>query len=86
MSIVTFAEALKSESLENIRRFPKSDLHNHFVLGGSREYIFRKTGYKIEPVTQALNTMSEMDAWSGMLLCQDLAQNKMRKTAANGQC
>ena len=62
---MTFAEALKSESLENIRRFPKSDLHNHFVLGGSREYIFRKTGYKIEPVTQALNTMSEMDAWSG---------------------
>ncbi len=62
---MTFVEALKSESLENIRRFPKSDLHNHFVLGGSQEYIFGKTGYKIEPVTQALKSMSEMDAWSG---------------------
>lgn len=61
---MTFAEAIKSKSLENIRRFPKSDLHNHFVLGGNREYIFRKTGYIIEPIAQPLKSMSEMDAWS----------------------
>ena len=62
---MTFAEALKSESIENIRKFPKADLHNHFVLGGSREYIFNRTGYEIKPITKPLKSMSEMDAWSG---------------------
>lgn len=59
-----FIEAIKQGNLDLIRSFPKSDLHNHFVLGGSREYIFSKTGYEIEPVTGTLNSMSEMDAWS----------------------
>lgn len=43
---MTFVEALNSQNLETIRSFPKADLHNHFVLGGSREYIFHKTGVK----------------------------------------
>ena len=60
-----FTEALKSGSLDNIRTFPKADLHNHFVLGGSREYIFNKSGHKINPINKPLNSMSEMDAWSG---------------------
>ena len=59
-----FIEAIKQGDLDLIRSFPKSDLHNHFVLGGSREYIFSKTGYEIEPVTGTLNSMNEMDAWS----------------------
>lgn len=62
---MTFAEALKSGDSENIEKFPKADLHNHFVLGGSREYILSKTGYEIKPFTKPLNSMSEMDAWSG---------------------
>ena len=61
---MTFTDALNSENIEIIRRFPKTDLHNHFVLGGSREYIFKKTGYIIEPVSKPLQSMSEMDAWS----------------------
>lgn len=61
---MTFVEALNSQDLETIRRFPKADLHNHFVLGGSREYIFNKTGYKIESITTRLKSMSEMDSWS----------------------
>lgn len=40
-----FICALKNNDLETIRKIPKADLHNHFVLGGSREYILRKTGY-----------------------------------------
>lgn len=63
--VVTFVEALESQDLEMIRRFPKADLHNHFVLGGSREYIFHKTGYNIEPITAPLKSMSEMEFWSG---------------------
>lgn len=61
---MTFVEALESQDLEMIRRFPKADLHNHFVLGGSREYMFHKTGYKIEPITAPLKSISEMDFWS----------------------
>ena len=59
-----FTDALKSENIENIRKFPKADLHNHFVLGGNREYLFKKTGYRIEPISEPLKSMSEMDAWS----------------------
>ncbi len=61
---MTFVEALNSQDLETIRSFPKADLHSHFVLGGSREYIFNKTGYKIESITNSLKSMSEMDSWS----------------------
>lgn len=40
-----FIEALKSEDIAEIRKSSKSDLHNHFVLGGNREFIYSKTGY-----------------------------------------
>ena len=60
----SFIEAIKKGDLEIIRRFPKSDLHNHFVLGGCREYILSKTGYAIEPISGPLGSMNEMDAWS----------------------
>ncbi|MEE1262983.1 adenosine deaminase [Ruminococcus sp.] len=61
---MTFIEALKSGDFDAIRSFPKTDLHIHFVLGGNREYLFKKTGYKIEPIAKPLKSMSEMDAWS----------------------
>ena len=61
---MSFAEALRSENLDRIRRFPKSDLHNHFVLGGSREYLRRRTGHEIPPVSGPLHSMKDMDAWS----------------------
>ena len=59
-----FIEALEKGNLEAIRKIPKADLHNHFVLGGSREFIKDKTGYEIYPITSPLNSMREMDAWS----------------------
>ena len=62
---MTFIEALKSEDIEKIRQFPKADLHNHFVLGGNREYIFNKTGRRICPITRPLASMREMDEWNG---------------------
>ena len=34
-----FVEALKNENITEIRKSPKSDLHNHFVLGGNRQFI-----------------------------------------------
>ena len=62
--MMTFTDALKSADLSAIRSFPKADLHNHFVLGGNREYIFEKTGYEIDPISKPLTSMNEMDAWS----------------------
>ncbi len=61
---MVFEQSIINGDLDAIRSFPKSDLHNHFVLGGSREYIRSKTGYEIEPVSGPLGSMSEMDAWS----------------------
>lgn len=65
---MTFIDAVKSENLDMIRSFPKADLHNHFVLGGSRDYIIDKTGYEIKPISEPLKSMSEMDAWSGQYI------------------
>lgn len=62
--MITFLEALKNGDLAAIQSFPKADLHNHFVLGGNREYIFEKTGYNINPISMPLTSMNEMDAWS----------------------
>ena len=42
--MMTFTDALKSADLSAIRSFPKSDLHNHFVLGGNREYLMNIPG------------------------------------------
>lgn len=61
---MNFIEALKSEDIELLRNFPKADLHNHFVLGGNREYILRKTGYDVKPITKPLTSMREMDEWN----------------------
>ena len=35
-----FITALKDNDLAAVREVPKADLHNHFVLGGSRTYIY----------------------------------------------
>lgn len=35
---MTFIEALKSGALDEIRGFPKTDLHNHFVLATESIY------------------------------------------------
>ena len=76
---MTFTEALKSGNIENIRRFPKPDVHNHFVLGGSRDYIFQKTGVEIKPITKPLNSMNEMDAWSSQYIGNRFNNSEGRK-------
>ena len=60
-----FIEALKIGDMEAIRRCPKADLHNHFVLGGSRKYLLEHSGRDIPPITEPLNSMDEMHAWNG---------------------
>lgn len=60
-----FIEAIKIGDMEAIRRCPKADLHNHFVLGGSRKYLLEHSGRDIRPITKPLNSMDEMHAWNG---------------------
>ena len=59
-----FIAALEQRDLGKIRSFPKSDLHNHFVLGGSREYFWQMTGVQIKPIHGSLSSMDEMHAWN----------------------
>ena len=76
---MTFAEALSSQDLNTIRSFPKADLHNHFVLGGSREYLYNKTGYEIESIEAPLKSMSEMDVWSSKYIGSSFNSPEGRK-------
>lgn len=58
-----FTDALKRGDLAAVRRCPKADLHNHFVLGGSRAYLRAHAGKDIRPITQPIRSMDEMHAW-----------------------
>lgn len=43
----SFTYALEQRNLEELRKYPKADLHNHFVLGGNRMFIYQKTRKKL---------------------------------------
>ena len=43
-----FIQGLKEFDLNKIKKVPKADLHNHFVLGGNRNYIKKKTGITLD--------------------------------------
>lgn len=75
----TFITALKNNDLATIKEIPKADLHNHFVLGGSRKYIERKIGYKIEPIKKVLKSMNEMHGWGNENLGDRFNTREMRK-------
>ena len=59
-----FIDALKQNDLATIRRCPKADLHNHFVLGGSRQYLLKHTDKDIQPINKPIHSMDEMHAWN----------------------
>lgn len=75
-----FINALEERNLEKIRTFPKSDLHNHFVLGGSRDFLRKMTGLKIEPIKTPISSMDEMHTWNRENLGARFDTPKMRKT------
>ncbi len=59
-----FTDALIQGDLEAVRRYPKADLHDHFVLGGSRRYLREHTGKDIHPIDAPIRSMDEMHAWT----------------------
>lgn len=74
-----FITALKQRNLKKIKLYPKSDLHNHFVLGGSRRYLHQITGAEINPIKKPLSSMNEMHAWNQANIGQTFEGTKMRK-------
>ena len=59
-----FTDALIQGDLEAVRRCPKADLHNHFVLGGSRKFLREHSGKDIQPIKKPMHSMDEMHAWN----------------------
>ena len=59
-----FTDALIQGDLEAVRRYPKADLHDHFVLGGSRRYLRDHAGKDIRPIDAPIRSMDEMHAWA----------------------
>jgi adenosine deaminase len=59
-----FKAALCAGDLAGLRQIPKADLHNHFMLGGDREWIAERWGVRIEAIQAPLKSMAEMDQWS----------------------
>lgn len=75
-----FTEALIRSDLAAVRRCPKSDLHNHFVLGGSRQYLSEHTGKSIQPIQKPLHSMDEMHKWNSESIGNTFETTEGRKT------
>lgn len=74
-----FITALKDNDLAAVREVPKADLHNHFVLGGSRTYIYEQKQILIEPIKKPLASMWEMDGWNSRYIGERFSGSNMRK-------
>ena len=74
-----FIEALKTHDIDAIKNVPKADLHNHFVLGGSRDYLKRMTGHDIVAIKEPLHSMDEMHAWNQNNIGDFFHSRKMRE-------
>lgn len=74
-----FIRALKERDLPAIRQTPKSDLHNHFVLGGSRQYIEEKTGIRIPAFQGVMSSIQDMHDWNQAYLGSRFDSTELRK-------
>ncbi|MFZ5988985.1 MAG: adenosine deaminase [Bacillota bacterium] len=60
-----FINALENRDIQTLKLVPKADLHNHFFLGGKREYIEQRLGINIPRLSQKLYSMDDMHKWVG---------------------
>lgn len=74
-----FINYIKNLDIAGIRRIPKADLHNHFSLGGSREYIFKATGIEIPVLENKLSSMQDMHDWNNRYIGSHFDNSEMRK-------
>ncbi|MCX6282643.1 MAG: adenosine deaminase [Bacteroidetes bacterium] len=62
---VSFRTALEECDLKAIRRIPKSDLHNHCMLGGKASVINRFYGEKLKPFHADKMGIEPLNRWIG---------------------
>jgi adenosine deaminase len=60
---LTFQQALESGTTEEIRRIPKSDLHNHCLMGGSIRDIEKFCGKRLERFKAQSGSIHELNRW-----------------------
>ena len=58
-----FIQALQTNDIELLSKIPKSDLHNHVALGGSRKIIKELSKKIIPPLSIRFKSISEMNEW-----------------------
>ena len=76
---MNFTDALIQGNTEAVRRCPKADLHNHFVLGGSRKYLLEHSGKDIQPIKTPIHSMDEMHAWNSRNLGDSFETSEGRR-------
>jgi adenosine deaminase len=75
----TFINALVNRDFTEIRKIPKADLHNHFTLGGNRDYIKNTVGIDIPCFEGVLTSMQEMHDWNSKYFGDKFNNSKMRR-------
>ncbi|MBH1940895.1 adenosine deaminase [Mobilitalea sibirica] len=60
---IRFMEGLIEKDINLLKSVPKADLHNHFSLGGNKDFIYSKTGKLINPISGKLKSMNDMHGW-----------------------
>lgn len=58
-----FVMALEKLDIKALSKIPKSDLHNHTPLGGSRELIKKLSGKEIPSLDRRFKSIPEMNKW-----------------------
>ena len=63
MHKTAFIQALENQSISEVQRIPKSDLHSHAGRGGRPVYIENMLNVSMARLTEPLNSVAEMDKW-----------------------
>lgn len=61
--VMTFEAALANHDRNALIACPKSELHTHATLGGSRSFVRQRTGIDIVPLDRVLASMDDMHDW-----------------------
>ena len=58
-----FKQALESDLIRNIRRIPKSDLHDHALLGARRSVLGKMLGIRFGGFSAKTGTIGDVNGW-----------------------
>jgi adenosine deaminase len=73
-----FFEALEQNSIEQMRKIPKSDHHNHAARGGTKDYVAKCLDIKFPDRNEVFSSIDEMDNWIKGILDTSSVSGKMR--------